>query len=173
MNAILLVVAVVLGVSSASRVRRGGISVGGGLGGDYAGVSGGYAGYTGSTGGVNVLLAGGGGGYGGYGGSTHVLNAGGGVAFYPSAAQQQPWYYNIAQGAGDAYSAKTIAAGDYAIQTADAAALGAAHGVLALANDAGFAGTVNYLTQHAQDASLGAAAHSGAAHVVVGAAGYH
>ncbi|KAK3848979.1 hypothetical protein Pcinc_044250, partial [Petrolisthes cinctipes] len=142
-------------------VRRGG-SYGGGYGG-------------GSSGGVHVLIAGNGGhGYGSPGAPSHVLNAGGGLGFIPSSyGAQQRWYYDIALRSGDPYAAKAIGGGNYAIQTADAAAVSAAHGVVAQANDPNIANTVAYLTHHADAALLDAAAHRGAAWVVQNAASYH
>ncbi|KAG7172975.1 putative glycine-rich cell wall structural protein 1.8-like [Homarus americanus] len=164
-------VAVVLGVSSAARVRRGG-SHGGGYGGSYG--SGYTGGSGGGSGGVNVLLAGNGGsGYFSAGPRSHVLNAGG-FPFEPSTyGAQQQWYYHAALAAGDPYAAKAIGGGNYAIQSADAAAASAAHGVVAQANDPNIANAVNYLTDHANSASLNAAAHHGAAYVALKASYNH
>ncbi|XP_066983764.1 uncharacterized protein [Macrobrachium rosenbergii] len=167
-SAVALVAVLILGVAAAERVRRGGASVGG-FGGGY-GYGGGnsYGGYGGGSGGVHVLLAGNGGaGYGSAGAPAQVLNAGGGLGFYPSTyGAQQEWYYNAAIHAGDPYAAKTIGAGNYAIQSADAAAADAAHGVIAQANDPNIANAVSYLTHHADAAAIGAAAHGGAAYIV-------
>ncbi|XP_069158488.1 keratin, type I cytoskeletal 9-like [Procambarus clarkii] len=160
-----------MGASSAARVRRGG-SHGGGFGGSYGAASTGS--YGGGSGGVNVLLAGNGGfGYLSAGPRSHVLNAGG-FPFEPSTyGAQQQWYYHAALAAGDPYAAKAVGGGNYAIQTADAAAASAAHGVVAQANDPSIANTVNYLTDHANAASLNAAAHHGAAYVAQKAGLYH
>lgn len=143
-------------------------------GGSYGGFGGGSyggghsGGYGGGSGGVHVLIAGNGGhGYGSPGARSHVLNAGGGLGFQPSSyGAQQRWYYDIALRAGDPYAAKAIGGGNYAIQTADAAAASASHGVLAQANDPNIANAVSYLTHHADAAILDAAAHRGAAWVV-------
>ncbi|XP_053655702.2 uncharacterized protein [Cherax quadricarinatus] len=172
MRSTLFLVVVVLGAAtSADRVRRGG-NHGGGYGGSYGtGFSGGYGG---GSGGVNVLLAGNGGyGYLNPGGRSHVLNAAG-FPFEPSTyGAQQQWYYHAALAAGDPYAAKSVGGGNYAIQTADASAASAAHGVIAQANDPNIANTVNYLTDHADSASLNAAAHHGAAYVAQKAGLYH
>ncbi|KAK4327213.1 hypothetical protein Pmani_002300 [Petrolisthes manimaculis] len=49
-----------------------------------------------------------------------------GLGFIPSSyGAQQRWYYDIALRSGDPYAAKAIGGGNYAIQTADAAAISA------------------------------------------------
>lgn len=164
---LLLVCAFATG-SSVHRVRRG-LFVGGGT--SYGGPSTGHvigSGYSGGSSGIQVLLAGGGGG--GGGGGYHTLNTGGVPAFTPSGGAEQHSYTYAAQAAGDLYSAKTIAQGQFDLSQADASAAAAAYGVLNAANDPALAAAVQYSAAHAQSASLSAAAHNGAAAVVTGAA---
>ena len=123
----------------------------------HGGIGGGYSG-------THVLLTGG-----GYdlGGPSHTLNAGSGPSFYPIGDNSlSAWYHNAAIAAGDPYAAKEVAAGQFTIDQANAAAYDAAAGVYAAANDRGIAGAVHYATDHATGAALDAAGHYGAAHVV-------